>query len=154
MRTFKPAFICASLLALSAVCVLAAPPKKHAGKPKAAKSTVGKVITTASGLKYQDLKVGTGAVAKSGNRVSVHYVGTLSNGKKFDSSVDRGVPFEFTIDGHEVIAGWDEGVTGMRVGGKRKLTIPPALGYGDRAMGDAIPANSTLLFEVQLLGVK
>ncbi len=154
MRTTKVMTICASLLLLSGMSVLAAPPKKGTGKPKTGKSTPGKVITTASGLKYQDLKVGTGPVAKSGQHVTVHYVGTLTNGKKFDSSLDHGQPFAFNLGAQEVIAGWDEGVAGMKVGGKRKLTVPPALGYGDRAMGDAIPANSTLIFEVQLLGVK
>lgn len=154
MRTIKPTLICASLLALCTVSVLASPPKKGHGKAKATKSTAGKVITTPSGLKYQDLKVGTGAVAKAGHRVSVHYTGTLTNGKKFDSSLDRGQPFEFSLGGHEVIAGWDEGVAGMKVGGKRKLTIPPALAYKDEAKGDVIPANSTLIFVVQLIGVK
>jgi FKBP-type peptidyl-prolyl cis-trans isomerase FkpA len=105
-------------------------------------------------LESVDLVVGQGAEAKSGQRVSVHYTGTLTNGKKFDSSLDRGKPFSFTLGAGEVIKGWDQGVAGMKVGGKRKLTIPPELAYGSRAVGgDLIPANSTLVFEVELLGV-
>ncbi|MBI5323796.1 MAG: FKBP-type peptidyl-prolyl cis-trans isomerase [Ignavibacteriae bacterium] len=111
------------------------------------------MITTPSGLQYQDMKVGTGTEAKSGSKVSVHYVGTLTDGTKFDSSVDRGKPFEFNLGAGEVIKGWDEGVAGMKVGGKRKLTIPPDLGYGSRAIGK-IPSNSTLIFDVELLNVK
>jgi FKBP-type peptidyl-prolyl cis-trans isomerase len=111
-------------------------------------------VTTPSGLKYEDLKVGTGAEAKAGQTVSVHYSGWLTNGKKFDSSVDRGQPFQFPLGAGRVIRGWDEGVQGMKVGGKRKLTIPPDLGYGARGAGGAIPPNATLLFEVELLGVK
>lgn len=100
----------------------------------------------------EDLVLGTGAEAKNGDTVSVNYKGTLTNGKQFDSSYDRKEPFEFTLGSGEVIKGWDDGVVGMKVGGKRKLTIPPTLGYGDQANGD-IPANSTLIFEVELLGV-
>lgn len=107
-----------------------------------------------NGLKIEDLIVGTGAEAAVGSTVSVHYTGTLLNGTKFDSSVDRGQPFSFTIGKGSVIQGWEQGIQGMKVGGKRKLTIPPALAYGDRAMGNVIPANSTLLFEVDLLDVK
>ncbi len=113
---------------------------------------------TASGLKYTDVKVGTGAEAKPGKTVSVHYTGWLYNGgtkgKKFDSSHDRGQPFDFPLGGGQVIAGWDEGVAGMKVGGKRTLVIPPDLGYGARGAGGAIPPGSTLFFEVELLGVK
>jgi len=109
--------------------------------------------TTASGLKYEDVVVGTGASPVTGRRVSVHYTGTLTNGTKFDSSVDRGQPFTFIIGTGSVIKGWDEGVATMKVGGKRLLEIPPALGYGSRANGP-IPANSTLLFEVELLSVQ
>lgn len=101
-----------------------------------------------------DLKVGTGKEAKAGSTVSVHYTGTLLNGLKFDSSHDRKTPFEFVLDSGAVIKGWDAGVKGMREGGKRKLVIPPALGYGDRAQGDKIPPNSVLVFEVELLKVK
>jgi len=104
-------------------------------------------------LMQEDLTVGTGAEAKSGDTVSVHYVGTLLDGTKFDSSRDRGEPFEFTLGAGQVIKGWDQGVAGMKVGGKRKLTIPPELGYGDRDLGK-IPPNSTLVFEVELLEIK
>ena len=110
------------------------------------------------GLKYTDTKTGDGTVARSGNKVSVHYTGWLSDngakGKKFDSSVDRGQPFQFTLGAKQVIAGWDEGVAGMKVGGKRTLIIPPDLGYGKRGAGDDIPPNATLLFEVELLEIK
>jgi FKBP-type peptidyl-prolyl cis-trans isomerase FkpA len=105
-------------------------------------------------LESVDLVVGQGEEAVRGRRVSVHYTGTLTNGKKFDSSLDRGKPFTFTLGAGEVIQGWDQGVAGMKVGGKRKLTIPPEMAYGNRAIGgDLIPANSTLVFEVELLGV-
>jgi FKBP-type peptidyl-prolyl cis-trans isomerase FkpA len=106
-------------------------------------------------LQIENLVVGNGAEAKAGQNVSVHYTGWLTNGKKFDSSLDRGQPFSFKLGGGQVIQGWDQGVAGMKVGGKRKLTIPPELAYGNRAVGgDLIPANSTLVFEVELLGVK
>jgi len=111
------------------------------------------MITTASGLKYLDLVEGNGDSPKKGQKVKVHYVGTLENGNKFDSSVDRGQPFEFTIGVGQVIKGWDEGVATMKVGGKRKLVIPANLGYGERTLPQ-IPANSTLIFEVELLGIK
>jgi len=110
--------------------------------------------TTPSGLKYDDLAVGTGAEAKAGQTVSVHYTGWLTDGKKFDSSVDRRQPFEFPLGMGRVIKGWDEGVQGMKVGGKRKLTIPPGLGYGARGASGAIPPNATLIFDVELLGIK
>lgn len=107
----------------------------------------------AKGLKMEDVKVGTGAEAVAGKEVVVHYTGTLTNGEKFDSSKDRGTPFTFNLGAGQVIQGWDQGVAGMKVGGVRKLTIPPELGYGSRQVGP-IPANSTLLFEVELLDVK
>ena len=109
----------------------------------------------ASGLEIEEVREGMGAAeAKAGQRVSVHYTGWLeSNGSKFDSSVDRGQPFEFTLGAGEVIRGWDEGVAGMKVGGVRKLTIPPELGYGARGAGGVIPPNATLVFQVELLGV-
>jgi FKBP-type peptidyl-prolyl cis-trans isomerase FkpA len=111
-------------------------------------------IKTPSGLVIEDLVVGSGDAASAGQRVSVHYTGWLTDGKKFDSSKDRGDPFMFSLGRGEVIRGWDEGVTGMKVGGKRKLTIPPDLGYGSRGAGGVIPPNATLLFEVELLGVR
>ena len=111
-------------------------------------------VTTPSGLKYVDQTVGTGDVAVAGKNVSVHYTGWLENGKKFDSSVDRGQPFSFPLGAGRVIKGWDEGVQGMKVGGKRKLTIPSDLGYGSRGAGGVIPPNATLIFDVELLGVR
>ncbi|MGE0467759.1 MAG: FKBP-type peptidyl-prolyl cis-trans isomerase [Nitrospira sp.] len=111
-------------------------------------------VTTSSGLKYVDQVLGTGDVAVAGKTTTVHYTGWLENGKKFDSSVDRGQPFSFPLGGGRVIRGWDEGVEGMKVGGKRKLTIPSDLGYGSRGAGGVIPPNATLIFDVELLGVK
>jgi len=101
----------------------------------------------------EELVVGAGAAAAAGQKVSVHYTGWLTDGKKFDSSKDRGDPFAFPLGRGQVIRGWDEGVAGMKVGGKRKLTIPPELGYGARGAGGVIPPNATLVFEVELLGV-
>lgn len=105
-------------------------------------------------LKIEDLVVGTGAEAVAGKLISVHYTGTLTNGTKFDSSKDRGEPFEFTLGAGQVIQGWDKGFAGMKVGGKRKLTIPSEMGYGAQGAGGVIPPNATLIFEVELLGVK
>src|SRR5260221_13940262 len=110
-------------------------------------------VTNPSWLKYLDIQPGTGAVAQPGQNAKVHYTGWLTSGQKFDSSVDRHDPFEFTLGAGQVIKGWDEGVAGMRVGGKRKLVIPPALGYGARGAGGVIPPDSELIFEVELLGV-
>jgi FKBP-type peptidyl-prolyl cis-trans isomerase len=116
------------------------------------------VVEMPNGLKYTDTKTGDGAAATPGTKVSVHYTGWLYNnaakGTKFDSSVDRGQPFQFTLGAHQVIAGWDEGVAGMKVGGKRTLIIPPELGYGARGAGGVIPPNATLMFDVELLGVQ
>lgn len=111
-------------------------------------------ITTASGLQYIDTVVGTGIEPQKGNRVTVHYSGTLEDGTPFDSSYSRNQPFVFTIGIGQVIAGWDEGVISMKVGGKRRLTIPSDLGYGSRGAGRVIPPNATLIFEVELLGVE
>ncbi len=113
-----------------------------------------KTVTTPSGLQVQDLIVGKGAQPKGGDTVIVHYTGWLTNGKKFDSSVDAHKPFNFVLGQGRVIKGWDEGVATMRVGGKRKLTIPPDLAYGSRGYPGVIPPNSTLIFEVQLLAIK
>ncbi|MBO0735531.1 MAG: FKBP-type peptidyl-prolyl cis-trans isomerase [Alphaproteobacteria bacterium] len=115
------------------------------------------VTEMTDGLKYTDTKIGDGATAKAGNKVSVNYTGWLydngAKGKKFDSSLDRGQPFQFTLGAQQVIAGWDEGVAGMKVGGKRTLIIPPELGYGARGAGGVIPPNATLIFDVDLLQV-
>ena len=105
-------------------------------------------------LIIEELTPGTGATAAAGQTVSVHYTGWLTNGTKFDSSVDRNEPFEFRLGQGQVIGGWDQGVAGMQVGGKRKLTIPPELGYGARGAGGVIPPNATLVFDVELLGVR
>src|SRR3954471_19230331 len=124
----------------------------------AAQGAPGKMSELPSGLKYTDTTVGTGAAATAGHKVTVHYTGWLYNngekGKKFDSSVDRGEPFSFGLGAQQVIKGWDEGVAGMKVGGKRTLVIPPELGYGARGAGGAIPPNATLMFDVELLGVQ
>jgi len=109
---------------------------------------------TDSGLKFEDTTVGQGGVAGKGQTVSVHYTGWLENGTKFDSSKDRNEPFEFKLGAGQVIRGWDEGVAGMKVGGVRRLTIPPQLGYGDRGAGGVIPPKATLIFEVELLATR
>ncbi len=109
---------------------------------------------TDSGLKFEDTTVGDGAPASKGQTVSVHYTGWLENGTKFDSSKDRDEPFEFKLGAGQVIRGWDEGVAGMKVGGVRRLTIPPQLAYGDRGAGGVIPPKATLVFEVQLLATR
>lgn len=120
--------------------------KKSSAKKMAEKKDVTE-------LKIDDLKVGKGAMAESGKSVTVHYTGWLTNGKKFDSSLDAKKPFTFQLGAGQVIQGWDKGVVGMKVGGKRKLTIPANMGYGERGAGDVIPPNSTLVFEVELLNV-
>jgi peptidylprolyl isomerase len=115
--------------------------------------TAENLVTTASGLQYLDFTVGTGASPEKGQTVTVHYTGTLANGEKFDSSLDRNQPFSFKIGVGQVIKGWDEGVATMKVGGKRQLIIPPDLGYGARGAGGVIPPNATLNFEVELLAI-
>ena len=128
------------------------------GPTPATAQTVGQTMTKASGLQITDTKIGTGAVPFPGQICVMHYTGWLyengAKGKKFDSSLDRGQPFEFPLGQHQVIAGWDEGVASMKVGGKRTLVIPPELGYGARGAGGVIPPNATLIFEVELLDVK
>jgi peptidylprolyl isomerase len=142
-----------AILALTGTFALAHAPIQAADAP----AKVSTVRTTASGLKIEDTVVGTGAEAVAGKTVTVHYTGWLYEngvrGKKFDSSVDAKEPFKFKIGVREVIQGWDEGVAGMKVGGKRILTIPPELGYGARGAGGVIPPNATLQFEVELLAV-
>ena len=142
--------------ALLCACLATATPASAAGPTKA---EAPMTIKTDSGLQYQDLTVGTGAEARAGHEVTVHYTGWLQNpdgsaGAKFDSSVDRGQPFTFPLGAGRVIRGWDEGVAGVKVGGKRKLIIPAALGYGSRGAGGVIPPNATLIFDVELLGVQ
>ena len=134
-------FLSASLLVASIMIVAAC----GGGGDSPSPSADGTLVS-------QDLVVGTGATAATGDTVTVNYVGTLTNGTKFDSSYDRGQPFTFRLGAGQVIAGWDQGVVGMRVGGKRRLTIPPSLGYGGQANGP-IPANSTLIFEIELLSI-
>jgi peptidylprolyl isomerase len=114
----------------------------------------GKEVVIPTGLKYVDLEVGEGPEAASGNVVEVHYTGRLENGTKFDSSLDRQEPYTFRLGAGEVIEGWDQGIAGMKVGGKRKLIIPPDLGYGNEGAGEAIPPGATLIFEVELLGIE
>lgn len=114
----------------------------------------GDGVKTESGLQYWDIKVGVGPEAKSGDKVKVHYTGWLTNGKKFDSSVDAHRPYSFTLGEGNVIKGWDEGVAGMKVGGKRQLRIPPELAYGDQGFKNIIPPKATLIFDVELLGIE
>jgi peptidylprolyl isomerase len=142
-----------------AACVIASIGSLAAVAPTAASAQeTSKMTTTPSGLQITDTQVGTGATPRSGQICVMHYTGWLyengAKGKKFDSSVDRGKPFEFTIGQGQVIRGWDEGVATMKTGGKRTLIIPPELGYGARGAGGVIPPNATLIFEVELLGVK
>jgi peptidylprolyl isomerase len=145
----KPIHAGAALMALAAI--LATPPAL------AADGVPGKMTELANGLKYTDTTVGSGTEAASGHKVSVHYTGWLDQsgkkGTKFDSSLDRGQPFSFTLGARQVIQGWDQGVAGMKVGGKRTLTIPPDLGYGARGAGGVIPPGATLIFDVELLKV-
>ena len=123
-------------------------------KKMSSNEAAGQVVTTESGLQYIDLVVGTGRRAELGDTATVHYTGWLADGRKFDSSVDRKEPFSFRVGAGQVIKGWDEGVGTMKVGGKRKLTIPPQLGYGARGAGNVIPPNATLTFDVELLGLR
>jgi len=127
------------------------PTSKASGGPT---KVTGAPVKTASGLEYWDIKVGTGTVAHAGQHIKVDYTGWLTNGKKFDSSVGTGRPFELLLGGGQVIKGWDEGIAGMKVGGKRQLRIPPDLAYGPKGYPGAIPANATLIFDVQLLDAK
>ena len=147
----------AIILALTAVFVGAQSATRKSTTPNtsAPAKVTGEGVKTASGLIYWDIRVGNGDVAKEGSHVRVHYTGWLTTGKKFASSVDAGTPFDFTIGNGEVIKGWEEGVAGMRIGGKRQLRIPPSLGYGaEGTPGGPIPPNATLIFDVQLLGVQ
>jgi peptidylprolyl isomerase len=151
-------FLPAALLAALVAAPAAAQDAKPTAPPEAAKKGESKMHKTTSGLEYEDIKEGTGPSPKSGQTCVMHYTGWLwengAKGKKFDSSLDRGQPFEFPLGQGRVIKGWDEGVATMKVGGKRILLIPATLGYGTRGAGGVIPPNATLLFEVELLDVK
>jgi FKBP-type peptidyl-prolyl cis-trans isomerase len=145
----------------SATCLLRAQtpthkPTVHVVRPNTTTPTkvTGDGIKTESGLLYWDIKPGLGTLAKSGDHVTVHYTGWLSTGKKFDSSVDARSPFDFTLGNNEVIKGWDEGVSGMKVGGKRQLHIPPELAYGAAGHPPQVPADATLIFDVELLAIE
>ena len=146
-------------LALVATFVLAqssARKKTSSARPNTTAPTkvTGEPTKTPSGLEYWDIKLGTGPTAEKGQTVKVHYTGWLTTGKKFDSSVDSARPFSFTLGAGEVIKGWDEGVAGMKVGGKRQLKIPSQLAYGEKGYPGVIPPNATLVFDVELLGVQ
>ena len=150
------AFLLAGIAAIALVALPAAGDEK--GKADEKGKSESKMQRLPSGLQYEDVKVGTGAIPKTGQTCVMHYTGWLwengAKGAKFDSSVDRGKPFEFALGQGMVIKGWDEGVATMKVGGKRNLLIPPSLGYGARGAGGVIPPNATLFFEVELLGTK
>ncbi len=140
-----------AIATLALAFLLASAPAQNPGGPT---KVAGKPTKQPDGLEYWDIKEGTGPAAKKGDKVKVHYTGWLTDGKKFDSSVDRNDPFIFALGAGQVIKGWDEGVAGMKVGGKRQLRIPPELGYGSRgAAGGLIPPNATLIFDVDLLGI-
>ncbi len=138
-----------AILAVGALAVFAQATKVDTSKPT---PVTGPAKRTASGVSYWDIKVGTGATAMKGQTVNVHYTGWFTNGKQFDSSIG-GKPLPFKIGAHEVIAGWEEGVAGMKVGGKRQLKIPPEMGYGARGYPGAIPPNATLIFDVELISI-
>lgn len=140
-----PVFIIGSWILLLIIFVL---------NPLSGKAAEEAMVTTPSGLQYVDLAIGSGREAHAGETAIVHYTGTLTDGKKFDSSKDRNSPFSFRLGAGQVIKGWDEGVEGMKIGGIRKLVIPPQLGYGSRGAGAAVPPNATLIFEVELLDLR
>jgi FKBP-type peptidyl-prolyl cis-trans isomerase FkpA len=148
------AFLLAGVVFLFAQTKKSSQSKKAAAESNGPTKVTGQPKTTPSGVEYWDIKTGTGAEAVPGKTVTVNYTGWLTNGKKFDSSVDRDEPFDFKLGSGMVIKGWDEGVAGMKVGGKRQLKIPPSAGYGAQGAGGVIPPNATLIFDVQLLGVK
>jgi FKBP-type peptidyl-prolyl cis-trans isomerase len=141
-------------IALLAQTKKSAPPKAAAKTPAGPTKVSGKPVTTASGLEYWEVKKGTGALAQAGKKVSVQYTGWLTDGKEFDSSRDIGDPIQFVLGKDRVIKGWEEGIAGMKVGGKRQLRIPPALGYKEAGFGSSIPPNATLIFDVELVGVQ
>ncbi len=147
--------LCTGVMGVTAISYAAPAPSATTNPGDTKKmTTTDKTITAPSGLQYIDIQEGTGPSPVAGKIVVVHYTGTLEDGKKFDSSVDRGEPFQFPIGKGVVIKGWDEGVMSMKVGGKRKLIIPADLGYGSRAIPGVIPANSTLHFDVELIAIQ
>ena len=152
MRKYRATTVLLTLTLFAAAQTAGQKPKTDTSAPT---KVTGPGVKTDSGLQYWDIRVGTGQAAKEGSHVRVHYTGWLTNGKRFDSSVDAGTPFDFTIGNGEVIKGWEEGVAGMRVGGKRQLRIPPSLAYGAAGTPDGtIPPSATLIFDIQLLGVQ
>jgi FKBP-type peptidyl-prolyl cis-trans isomerase len=146
--------ICLLTLSIALLAQTKKPAKIPAKKADGPTAVSGKPVTTATGLQYWEIKKGTGKLAQASKTVSVHYTGWLTDGKEFDSSRDAGDPIQFQLGIGQVIKGWDEGIAGMKVGGKRQLRIPPALGYGARGFGSSIPPNATLVFDVELMDVK
>jgi FKBP-type peptidyl-prolyl cis-trans isomerase len=153
MKTFILVVAIVAVAGLVAAQTAAQRPAAHP-VPGGPTKVAGSPVRTPSGLEYWDITVGTGAVAQTGHKVKVDYTGWLTNGKKFDSSVGTGKPFEFMLGGGQVIKGWDQGVVGMKVGGKRQLRIPPDLAYGENGYSNVIPMNATLVFDVELKEVK
>lgn len=153
MDTFRKIFLLLLVVALTAACG-GGDTETDAGGSSADDDCDTSTVTTDSGLEIQEIECGDGETAESGDTVVVHYTGTLADGTKFDSSLDRGEPFTFSLGTHEVIEGWDEGLVGMNVGGKRKLTIPPELGYGPAGSPPVIPPNATLIFEVEMIDIQ
>ena len=155
MSKLAPAMLCLSLAVLAAACNKDKPAPGSGSAPSSAPAAApaAKPAAPAGGLVVEEIKAGDGPVATAGKVVSVHYTGKLTDGTKFDSSYDHGQPIEFPLGAGRVIKGWDQGLEGMKVGGKRRLTIPPQLGYGERGMGP-IPPNATLVFDVELMGAR
>src|ERR1700691_867379 len=143
-----------SLVALAGFIAAQTAPAKKSGSASGPTKVTGEPTKTASGLEYWDIKIGTGPTAQTGQHVKVDYTGWLTNGKKFDSSVGTGRPIEVLLGAGQVIKGWDEGIAGMKVGGKRQLRIPPDLAYGAKGYSGLIPPNSTLIFDVRLVEAK
>jgi FKBP-type peptidyl-prolyl cis-trans isomerase len=154
----KNGFVAVTILTLAVIVLAQTPTHKpiHVVRPNTTAPTkvTGDGVKTESGLQYWDIKLGLGPLAKAGDHVKVHYTGWLTTGKKFDSSVGTNQPYDFTLGQSEVIRGWDEGIVGMKVGGKRQLRIPPELAYGEAGHSPQIPQNATLIFDVQLLAIK